>query len=48
VPFLVDGEGTAEEALGTTIEDWTQINEAIGVETQRDLYARSLMPAPVS
>lgn len=48
VPFLTSDEGTAGETLDAAAADWTEINSAIGVATQRDLFEQSLMPAPAS
>jgi hypothetical protein len=45
VPFLASDDDAAA-TLAVAAADWTAINEAIGIETQRDLYGRSLMPAP--
>ncbi len=46
VRFLASDETSAADSLVAAASDWTAINEAIGVETQRDLYTRSLMPPP--
>lgn len=46
VPFLAGESGTAAETLHSAADDWRQINDAIGIDVQRDLYSRSLMPAP--
>lgn len=46
VPFLTTDDTTAAEALAAAASDWTAINEAIGVDTQRDLFQRSLEPPP--
>ncbi len=45
VPLLASDAAPAA-ALSAAAGDWNEINQAIGVETQRDLYARSLMPPP--
>jgi multiple sugar transport system substrate-binding protein len=46
VPYLASDETSAADCLTAAASDWIAINEAIGVETQRDLYTRSLMPPP--
>jgi ABC-type glycerol-3-phosphate transport system substrate-binding protein len=48
VPFLASDDDSAAETLAAVAADWTAINEAIGTDTQHDLYLRSLMPAPWS
>jgi multiple sugar transport system substrate-binding protein len=46
VPFLVSGDGSAADTLSAAASDWDEINAAIGIETQLDLYTRSLMLPP--
>lgn len=49
VPFLVSsGDDPATEALTEAANDWDAIDIAIGIATQQELYARSLMPVPDS
>jgi hypothetical protein len=48
VSFLTSDAGSAAETLDAAAADWTEINSAIGVETQRDLFEQSLMPPPAS
>lgn len=47
VPLFASPDGDAKMVLSAAADDWRRINEAVGIETQRDLYVRSLMPAPV-
>ena len=43
----LDGEvSSAADVLEAAAEDWRAINDAIGVETQRDLFHRSRMAPP--
>lgn len=46
VDFLSENGASAAEALEAASSDWSAINDAIGVDTQRDLFRRSLMSAP--
>ncbi|MCA9858637.1 MAG: hypothetical protein KC438_02905, partial [Thermomicrobiales bacterium] len=46
VSFLDGAIASPDEALTAAADDWRTITEAIGVETQQDLYRQSLMPAP--
>ncbi|MEZ4530168.1 MAG: ABC transporter substrate-binding protein [Thermomicrobiales bacterium] len=45
-PYLGGDDSTSRDVLSAAADDWDAINEAIGIDTQRDLYTRSLMPPP--
>jgi hypothetical protein len=47
VGFLDGGLATSTEALQLAASDWDAINQAIDLEIQRELFARSLMPPPI-
>jgi ABC-type glycerol-3-phosphate transport system substrate-binding protein len=46
VSFLASDETSAADTLIAAASDWAGINEAIGIDTQRDLLTRSMMPPP--
>jgi len=46
VPFMASNDASAAAALAAAVDDWIEINHAIGIETQAGLYAKSSMPAP--
>jgi hypothetical protein len=48
IAFLTGSIPTSAEALELAAEDWRAINQAIDVDIQRELFARSLMPTPIA
>lgn len=46
VPFMASNDGSASDALAAAADDWMEIHRAIGIETQAELYAKSLTAAP--